>query len=44
MLVGTEGGRSYTLTETREMMTRAGFGEFKTIEVAMFSRLLAGRK
>lgn len=44
MLVGTEGGRSYTAGETREMMARAGFGGFATTEVAMHSKLLVGRK
>ena len=44
MLVNTECGKSYTLTETKDLLTQAGFGKFKTIEVAMASRLLIARK
>jgi hypothetical protein len=44
MLVGTEHGRSYTLNETREILERAGFGGFRTVEVAAASRLLIARK
>ena len=44
MLVATEGGKSYTLTETREILERAGFGGFETVDVAMASRLLIARK
>lgn len=44
MLVGTENGRSYTLTETREMLDEIGFSDFETVDVAVASRLLIGRK
>jgi len=44
MLVGTEQGRSYTLSETREMLTEMGFTDFRAIEVAAASRLLIARK
>ena len=44
MLVGTEQGRSYTLTETREMLEEMGFTDFRAIEVATASRLLIARK
>ena len=44
MLVGTEQGRSYTLSETREMLTEMGFTDFRAIEVATASRLLIARK
>lgn len=43
MLVNTERGKSYTLGEVKAIMERAGFGEFKTIDVAMYSRLLVGK-
>lgn len=43
MLVNTEKGKSYTLGETRAIMERAGFGAFKSIDVAMYSKLLAGK-
>jgi len=44
MLVGTDGGKSYTLTETQEILAAAGFGDFQTVEVATASRLLIARK
>ncbi|MFP4380220.1 MAG: methyltransferase [Candidatus Sumerlaeia bacterium] len=44
MLVNTEGGKSYTEKETREIMSRAGFGQFKTLPVASASALLIGDK
>jgi hypothetical protein len=44
MLVGTEAGRSYTLRETQEMLSRAGFSGFRTVEVAAASQLLIARK
>jgi len=44
MLVGTEQGRSYTLTETKEILERAGFGDFRTVAVAAASTLLIARK
>lgn len=43
MLVGTESGQSYTLSETRAILEHAGFGGFETIDVAMHSKLLVGR-
>jgi ubiquinone/menaquinone biosynthesis C-methylase UbiE len=43
MLMGTKGGKSYTRTETKEILKRCGFGDFKTIEVAAASELLVAR-
>ena len=43
MLMGTQGGKSYTLSETEEILQRCGFGNFKTIEVAAASKLLVAR-
>lgn len=43
MLVGTGEGKSYTLSETRELLARAGFGGFRVVEVARASALLVGR-
>ena len=40
MLVNTEAGKSYTVSETKEILTEAGFGQFREIPVAMASRLL----
>jgi ubiquinone/menaquinone biosynthesis C-methylase UbiE len=42
MLVNTDGGKSYTEAETRDLMRQAGFGDFRTVPVAMASRLLLG--
>jgi ubiquinone/menaquinone biosynthesis C-methylase UbiE len=44
MLVATEAGKSYTLSETREILERVGFEDFDTVEVAAASRLLVARK
>ena len=44
MLVGTEQGRSYTLSETRAMLEEMGFADFRAIEVATASRLLIAHK
>jgi len=44
MLVGTEQGKSYTLTETVEILTAAGFGDFQTVPVARASSLLMARR
>lgn len=43
MLLGTPGGKSYTLSETRDLLRAAGFGDFETLEVATHSRLLVAR-
>jgi ubiquinone/menaquinone biosynthesis C-methylase UbiE len=43
MLVGTEAGRSYTLRETQEMLSRVGFTDFQEVEVAAASKLLIAR-
>jgi len=40
MLMGTEGGKSYMESETKEILSRCGFGDFDTIEVAAASKLL----
>lgn len=44
MLVATEQGKSYTLSETRELLRRAGFGGFRAVEVAAHSRVLEARR
>ena len=44
MLVNTQSGRSYTLSESKASLERAGFGDFETIDVATASRFLVGRK
>jgi SAM-dependent methyltransferase len=44
MLVSTEGGRSYTLTEVGAMLGAAGFEDLRDIPVARHSRLLIARK
>ncbi len=43
MLVATEGGKSYTLRETREIFRNAGFRDFRSIDLAADSRLLIAR-
>ena len=43
MLVGTEAGRSYTWTETQQLLAEAGFGELRAVEVATASGVLIGR-
>lgn len=40
MLVNTRAGKSYTLTETLELLHDAGFGDHTIVEVAMNSRLV----
>ena len=40
MLVNTEAGKSYTVSETQEILKEAGFGQFREIPIAMASRLL----
>lgn len=44
MLVATEGGKSYTLRETRQILHEAGFHEFQTVDLSAASRLLIARK
>ena len=44
MLAGTTGGKSYTFSETRRILSDAGFKDFKTINVAAASALLSGVK
>ena len=44
MLVGTERGKSYTLTETKEILSEIGFGNFEKIDVAAASGLLIAKK
>jgi SAM-dependent methyltransferase len=44
MLVGTEGGKSYTWTETEELCREAGFTRFARHPVASHSGLLAARR
>lgn len=44
MLVATEGGKSYTLRETREILEKTGFRDFQTVELSAASRLLIARK
>jgi hypothetical protein len=44
MLVGTEAGKSYTLSETRRILEAAGFGAFESLDVAVNSKLLIGRR
>jgi SAM-dependent methyltransferase len=43
MLTATEGGKSYTWTETQELLAAAGFGRFERMPVAMASGLLIAR-
>lgn len=44
MLVSTAGGRSYSFSEMEEILTRAGFGAFRRIEVGVASALLIATK
>lgn len=44
MLVGTEGGRSYGESETREMMTVAGFESIERRDVPKHSALMIGMR
>ena len=43
-LVATDGGKSYTLSETKEILGRAGFADFEVVDIALASRLLIARK
>jgi len=42
MLVASEGGKSYTESETRALMTAAGFSDIERLEVPVHSAILAG--
>lgn len=44
MLVNTDAGRSYTLTETRQMLADADFGDLQVVDLQGDNRLLVGRK
>jgi hypothetical protein len=44
MLVGTEEGKSYAIGETREILSRVGFGEVEEIPVAAHSMMLLATK
>jgi len=44
MLVGTEGGKSYTWTETEQILTDSGFVDCQRHEIAKASGLLLARK
>ena len=43
MLVNTQGGKTYTLTETVGLLEKAGFGELEMVEVAKNSMVIVGR-
>jgi len=44
MLVNTEGGKSYTFTEMKDLLARAGFGGLETVEIARNSMVIVGRR
>ncbi len=44
MLVGTEGGKSYTWQETTDLCTELGLGDVRRLDVAMNSGLVVGRR
>ena len=44
MLVGTEGGRSYTRSETMDTLRAAGFGAFEVVDVAVHSQVIIGHR
>ena len=44
MLVNTEGGKTYTLTEMSDLLTRAGFDGLETVEIARNSMIISGRR
>ena len=44
MLVNTEGGKSYTFTEMKDLLARAGFGGLETVEIARHSVVIVGRR
>jgi ubiquinone/menaquinone biosynthesis C-methylase UbiE len=44
MLVNTEGGKSYTFTEMKDLLARSGFDGLETVEIARNSRVIVGRR
>jgi ubiquinone/menaquinone biosynthesis C-methylase UbiE len=44
MLVGTEGGKSYTLTEMTKMLADKGFGGFETTSIARSSLVICAKR
>ncbi len=44
MLVNTEGGKSYTFTEMKDLLARAGFEGPETVEIARNSMVIVGRR
>jgi predicted O-methyltransferase YrrM len=44
MLVSTEGGKSYTLTEIRDLLAQAGFVGLETVAIARNSLVISGRR
>jgi len=44
MLVNTEGGKSYTFTEMKDLLARAGFRGLETVEIARNSMVIVGRR
>ena len=44
MLVNTEGGKSYTFTEMKDLLAKAGFDDLETVEIARNSRVIVGRR
>jgi predicted O-methyltransferase YrrM len=44
MLVNTEGGKSYTFTEMKDLLAQAGFGGPETVEIARNSMVIIGRR
>jgi hypothetical protein len=44
MLVGTEGGMSYTMSRTQEIMADAGFGGFSVVPAGQRSLVVIGAR
>ena len=44
MLVNTDGGKSYSRSETESLLAAAGFGDFEFVAVARASGLILGRR
>jgi len=44
MLVGTQGGKSYTLTEMTDLLAGAGFGQVETIPIARNSLVISAKR
>jgi ubiquinone/menaquinone biosynthesis C-methylase UbiE len=44
MLVSTAGGKSYTLKEMKELLTRAGFRGLETVDIARNSLVISGQR